>query len=182
MIDSLLLPIHDSIISLFDRRIEFVMEWTESIVVERPVDQVRSAIADEHELMAWSAWPRATGYTCAVEGDGRSLGSEVVFRDRKGIEQGRQRLTRVGPDRVEYRLRNRGPGGRPMTPEVDFRLEPVDAGRTRVHLDFRANVPLPAGARQAVEFLLGRRVRRLHVVDLQQLKEHVETRPVAHEA
>jgi hypothetical protein len=150
------------------------VEWTESIVVDRPVPQVREAIADEHALMAWSAWPQATGYTCAVDGDGRSPGSAIVFRDRRGVEQGRQRLTRSAPDRVEYRLDNRGPGGRRMTPEVDFRLEPVDAGRTRVHLDFRGAVPLPPGPRHVVELLLGRRVRRLHVLDLQQLKRHVE--------
>lgn len=154
------------------------MEWTESIVVDRPLPEVQAAIADEHELMAWSAWPRATGYTCAVDGDGRSVGSAIVFRDRRGVEQGRQRLSMVGPERVEYRLHNRGPGGRTMSPEVDFRLEAVDAGRTRVHLDFRATAPLPAGARHVVELLLGRRVRRLHVADLRQLKEHVEDRSV----
>ena len=150
------------------------MEWTESIVVDRPLAQVQAAIADEHQLMAWSAWPRATGYRCAVDGDGRSIGSAIVFRDPAGVEQGRQRLTRVEPDRVEYRLRNKGPRGREMTPEVDFRLEALDDTRTRVHLDFRATAPLPPGARQIAELLLGRRVRRLHVEDLRLLKAHVE--------
>ena len=83
------------------------MEWTESIVVDRPLEQVHRAVADEHELMQWSAWPEATGYTCAVDGDGRSPGSTIVFRDQRGVEQGRQRLARVEPGRVEYRLRNR---------------------------------------------------------------------------
>ena len=154
------------------------MEWTESIVVERPMPEVQAAIADEHQLMAWSAWPAATGYQCEVEGDGRSLGSAVVFRDSAGIEQGRQRLSAVEADRVEYRLRNNGPGGRLMTPEVDFRLEPVAASRTRVHLDFRATAPLPPGLRQVAELLLGRRVRRLHVKDLEMLKAHVEQAPI----
>ena len=153
------------------------MNWTESIVVDRPLKQVRAAIADEYQLMAWSAWPGATGYSCAVDGDGRSIGSAIVFRDRGGVEQGRQRLTRVDPDRVEYRLRNRGPRGREMTPELDFRLEALDAARTRVHLDFRATAPLPPGARQIAELLLGRRVRRLHVEDLELLKAHVENQP-----
>jgi hypothetical protein len=115
------------------------------------LEQVRAAIADEHEVMAWSAWPSATGYTCAVDGDGRSLGSAIVFRDHSGTEQGRQRLTLVEPDRVEYRLRNRGPLGRTMTPEVDFRLDALDASCTRVLLDFRASAPLPPGARHLVE-------------------------------
>jgi hypothetical protein len=159
-----------------------VVEWSESIDVDRPIAQVQAAIADEHELMAWSAWPAATGYSCAVDGDGRSVGSAIVFRSPDGVEQGRQRLTRVAPDRVEYRLRNRGPRGRDITPEVDFRLQPLDDAATRVHLDFRATVPLPPGLRHVAELLLGRRVRRLHVLDLRQLKDHVEARPVAHGA
>ena len=155
------------------------MEWTESIDIDRPLGQVQAAIADEHELMAWSAWPQATGYSCAVDGDGRSVGSAIVFRSPDGVEQGRQRLARVAPGRVEYRLRNRGPRGREMTPEVDFRLEPLGAAATRVHLDFRASVPLPPGLRHVAELVLARRVRRLHVADLRQLKDHVEARPVA---
>lgn len=154
------------------------MRWTVSIVVDRPLEEVHAAVADEHELMEWSAWPEATGYTCAVDGDGRSLGSEIVFTDLRGVEQGRQRLTRVTPERVEYRLANRGPGGRPMTPEVDYRLEAVGPQRTRVHLDFRADVPLPAGLRRLAEAFVGRRVRGLHVEDLDRLKAHVETRAV----
>lgn len=158
------------------------MQWTETIVVDRPLEQVQAAIADENQLMAWSAWPEATGYVCSVDGDGRTLGSSIVFRDRDGVEQGRQRLTLVQPDRVEYRLRNRGPLGRDMTPEVDFRLDPLDPSRTRVHLDFRATAPLPPGARHLAELLLGRRVRRLHVKDLEMLKAHVEKAPPGREA
>lgn len=154
------------------------MEWTDNIVVDRPLAQVQAAIADEHQVMAWSAWPEATGYSCAVDGDGRSIGSAIVFSDGAGAEQGRQRLTRIEPDRIEYRLRNRGPRGRDITPEVDFRLDALDDTHTRVHLDFRATVPLPPGARQIAELLLGRRVRRLHVEDLERLKAHVENEPV----
>ncbi|QJY51163.1 hypothetical protein [Pseudonocardia broussonetiae] len=110
-------------------------------------------------------------------GDGRSIGSAIVFRNRTGVEQGRQRLTRIETDRIDYRLRNKGPRGREMTPEVDFRLEALDDTRTRVHLDFRATAPLPPGARQLAELLLGRRVRRLHVKDLELLKAHVENAP-----
>jgi hypothetical protein len=46
-----------------------------------------------------------------------------------------------------------------------------------VHLDFRATAPLPPGARQIAELLLGRRVRRLHVEDLELLKAHLENQP-----
>lgn len=155
------------------------MEWSESIVVDRPLAQVRQAVADEYQLMQWSAWPEATGYTCAVHGDGQSLGSAIVFTDRHGVEQGRQRLTLVEARRVEYRLANRGPGGREMTPEVDYRLDDIDGVRTRVHLDFRATAPLPPGLRHIAEAVLGRRVRALHVKDLELLKAHVEAQPAS---
>jgi carbon monoxide dehydrogenase subunit G len=150
------------------------MKWTESIDIDRPAAEVQAAIADEHALMQWSAWPAATGYTCAVDGDGTSIGSAIVFRNASGTEQGRQHLAAVSPTKVEYRLRNRGPAGRDMTPEVDFRIEPLSPSTARVHLDFRNQVPLPPPLRQIASRLIGRKVRALHVEDLRLLKEHVE--------
>lgn len=150
------------------------MRWTVSVEVDAPQADVLGAIADEHVLMQWSAWPEATGYSCAVDGDGTSVGSQIVFTDPAGVEQGRQTLTSVSADRVEYRLRNRGPAGRTMTPEIDFRLEAAGPRRTVVHLDFRAEVPLPAPLRQLAERFVGRRVRALHVEDLRRLKAQVE--------
>jgi hypothetical protein len=151
-----------------------MMTWTLRTDIDAPPTAVQQAIADEHALLAWSAWPEATGFQCAVEGDGTSVGSTIVFRNATGVEQGRQRLTLVTPDRVEYRLRNRGPLGRTVSPELDFRVETLEPDRTRVMLDFRASVPLPPGPRHLVELLLGSRVRRLHVEDLRRLKAHVE--------
>lgn len=153
------------------------MRWTESIDVDRPLPQVHRVIADEHQVMHWSAWPAATGYTCYVDGDGTSVGSAFVFRDTAGVEQGRQRLFAVTPRRVEYRLRNRGPAGRDMSPEVDFRLDELTPTSTRVHLDFRNQVPLPTPLRQLAGLVIGRKVRALHVEDLRLLKAHVEQVP-----
>lgn len=155
------------------------MQWTESITIGRPSNLVREAIADERALMAWSAWPEATGYSCDVEGDGCTPGSQIVFRDGGGRERGRQTLTSVTGERISYRLRNAGPFGREMTPELDFSLEDAGCDTTLVHLNFRADVPLPPPARQVVDALMGRRVRKLHVQDLQQLKDYVEKAPVA---
>lgn len=148
-----------------------------SIDINRPAVQVQQAIADERELMQWSAWPAATGYTCAVDGDGTSIGSAIVFRDGEGVEQGRQHLTEVTATRVEYRLRNRGPVGRDLTPEVDFRIETLGPTTTRVHLDFRNQVPLPPPLRQIASRIIGRKVRALHVEDLRLLKQHLERQP-----
>ena len=153
------------------------MQWTRSIVVERPLAQVQEAIADEHRLMEWSAWPEATGYHCAVDGDGRldRLRHRVPRLHRRRAraaapDEGGARPGRVPP--AQRRPRRAG-----HDPEVDFRLERVDETRTYVHLDFRAAAPLPVGVRQVVELLLGRRVRRLHDEDLERLKVHVEQAP-----
>lgn len=153
-----------------------LVRWTESVVIEGPIARVRQAVADENELLQWSAWPEATGYTCRIEGDGRSVGSAIVFSDAEGTVQGRQVLQSVDENAVDYRMRNRGPGGRDMTPHVRYLLDDIDGGRTRVRLDFDATAPLPPGVRHVVEAFMGRRVRRLHVKDLAQLKAHVEQR------
>lgn len=154
------------------------MRWTESVLIARPVAAVQRAIADEHELLKWSAWPDATGYSCRIDGDGRSPGSAIVFTDTKGVTQGRQVLYAADERTVDYRLRNRGPGGREMTPQLTFRLEDIDGRHTRVHLDFSATAPLPPGLRQLVEAAMARRVRRLHIKDLEQLKAYAEEREV----
>lgn len=163
------------------------MQWTETITVQAPLQRVRRAVADEHQVMAWSAWPQATGYTCAVDGDGTSVGSQIVFTDPRGREQGRQRLEQVSERTtaqgeevvVAYRLSNRGPGGRTMHPEVDFRLRALGPSTTQVHLDFRATPPLPVPLRQLAERFMASRVRALHVKDLEQLKVHAEASAAA---
>lgn len=68
------------------------MRWSESIRIAAPSGRVYSAVRDQHTLMTWSAWPEATGFTCRVDGDGLSPGSQIVFTDSDGVEQGRQNL------------------------------------------------------------------------------------------
>ncbi|MEM9748367.1 MAG: SRPBCC family protein [Actinomycetota bacterium] len=151
------------------------MRWTETIVIEASPERVFEAQLDQGDVMAWSAWPEATGFTCGVEGDGRTVGSEIVFRDKKGAVQGRQRIVEVHDLRVTNRLENRGPFGTTITPRVDFIATPLDDGRTRAALDFEAEVPLPFGLRHLVQAVMSRWARKLHVKDLQQLKTYVES-------
>ncbi len=127
--------------------------------------------------MVWLMSKVGSSRVAVVTGVGRrrSIGSAIVFRDKWGAEQGRQKLTSVTPTRVEYRKRNRGPRGKDMTPEVDFRLEDLGGRQTRVHMDFRAAVPLPPGLCQLAELVMGRRVRALPRTDRQHLKTHVES-------
>lgn len=151
------------------------MRWTETIVIVASPERVFEALLDQHHVMGWSAWPEATGFECGVEGDGRSPGSEIVFRDKKGVVQGRQRIVDVDGLQVTNRLENRGPLGTTITPRVDFVATPLGDERTRAALDFEAEVPLPFGVRHLVQAAMSRWARKLHVKDLEQLKTYVES-------
>lgn len=150
------------------------MRWTETVTIDKPVAEVFEAVRDQRVLMRWSAWPDATGYSCAVEGDGRSVGSAIVFTDSGGTEQGRQRIVEIGAGLVRNRLRNRGPRGQWIEPAIDFRLEPYRNG-TKVELDFDVEPPVPALLRPIANRYLERKVRPLHVEDLRRLKVLLET-------
>lgn len=152
------------------------MKWTETIVIDRPQTAVYLAVLDQHTLMQWSAWPAATGFTCAVHGDGTSPGSQIVFTDADGTEQGRQTLTSADGTTVRNVMKNRGPGGRDIEPKVDFRVEAVGSGTTRVSLDFEVDPPVPALLRPIANTWLSRKIRPLHAKDHQQLKDLVEQR------
>jgi carbon monoxide dehydrogenase subunit G len=150
------------------------VRWTESIFIEQTPERVLDAIRDQNVLMRWSAWPEATGYTCAVEGDGRSVGSEIVFRSADGTVQGRQRITAIESSAVRNTMRNRGPRGTWVEPTVDFRVEAQGAG-TMVHLDFDVTPPVPRLLHPVANRYLARSIRPLHVEDLRRLKALVET-------
>lgn len=123
------------------------MHWTETVTIDAPVDVARAAVRDQRHVMAWSAWPEATGFTCSVDGDATSVGSEIVFRDRTGTVQGRQHIVDVTDDgdtrTVVNQLENRGPFGRTMRPRVDFRTTAVNAQRTEVGAGLRRRHPVP---------------------------------------
>lgn len=151
-----------------------MIAWTESVTISRPSDAVYAAVRDQRVLMQWSAWPAATGYSCAVEGDGVSVGSSVVFRAPNGQEMGRQTMTVVNATEVRNRLRNLGPGGRPIEPEVDFRLTVLGPSETRVALDFRVSPPIPKVLHPVARLYLTRQIRPLHRQDLLNLKTMLE--------
>ncbi|WP_043440777.1 SRPBCC family protein [Arthrobacter sp. L77] len=150
------------------------MQWTETITIEAPRDIVYQAVRDQHTLMRWSAWPEATGFTCRVDGDGMSPGSQIVFTDQKGVEQGRQTLVSADPGIVRNTMRNRGPRGRWVSPNVDFHVDPVTPTQTRVSLAFDVDPPVPRIMKPLANRWLRRSIRPLHVKDLQQLKDLVE--------
>lgn len=150
-----------------------MVQWSESIDIRRRPDVVFEAMRDQHTVLTWSAWPEATGYRCAVSGDGRSVGSEIVFSDSAGRHRGRQRITAVGDAVVRNTMRNRGPGGRWVEPRVDFRVEAHGDG-TRAFLDFHIEPPVPRLFLPVAHWYLRRAIRPLHVEDLRRLKRLLE--------
>jgi hypothetical protein len=149
------------------------LRWSESIHIDSSPDAVLEAMLDQHKVIEWSAWPDATGYQCAVFGDGRSVGSEIVFSDPAGKHMGRQRITEVGKNIVRNTMRNRGPGGRWVEPLVDFRVE-SDGEGTRAYLDFEVLPPVPKILRPLAHRYLKKTIRPVHVEDLRRLKLFVE--------
>lgn len=149
------------------------MRWSESIHIDARPDAVFAAMLDQHTVIRWSAWPEATGYRFAVSGDGRSVGSEIVFEDSSGRQMGRQRITNVTDNVVHNRMRNRGPAGRWLEPAVDFRVE-RDGEGARAFLDFEAEPPVPKILRPLAHRYLRKSIRPLHVEDLRRLKAMVE--------
>lgn len=150
------------------------MQWIESITIDRPKATVYAAVVDQHVLMQWSAWPEATGFTCRVEGDGTSPGSQIVFSDAEGVVQGRQTLLSEDGTLVRNQMKNRGPRGRDIEPRVDFRVEELGPTSTRVSLEFEVEPPVPALLKPIAARWLTKSIRPLHVKDLEQLKALVE--------
>lgn len=136
-----------------------MISWSEHVDVVCSVDDVWQAVADQHRVMTWSAWPKATGYACSVDGDGTSVGSGIVSTDG-GV--------------VRNRLANRGPAGRTVEPEVDFRFDQLAPGTCRVWLDFRLQPPVPTLLPPLVGAVLRRGIRPLHCEDLANLERDVE--------
>jgi carbon monoxide dehydrogenase subunit G len=149
------------------------LRWSESIHIDRDPETVFAAMLDQHTVIKWSAWPEATGYRCAVAGDGKSVGSEIVFADPSGNRMGRQRITEVGKSVVHNQMRNRGPAGRWVEPTVDFRVE-QDGDGTRAYLDFEVAPPAPRLLLPFAHRYLKKSIRPLHVEDLRRLKRLLE--------
>ena len=61
-----------------------------------------------------------------------------------------------------------------MTPLVDFNIDPITEGRTRVSLAFEVEPPVSRLVKPLANRWLRRSIRPLHVKDLQQLKDLVE--------
>lgn len=144
------------------------------VVVNRPIEELRPLVSEGDQILEWSAWMEATGYTCSTTGASGEVGSAIEFRNPAGRLQGTQTLTRLTSDQALHQLTAKN-GPFTLRPTVLFRLRALDPARTEVALDF--DNPMPVPLRVLAKLGLERWVRRLHRKDLEQLKAYAESRP-----
>ncbi len=152
------------------------LAYNETVVVAAPVKDVYDDIRLQERLMRWSAWPRETKSTCAVdtgaavEGEDGTVGARTVFFS-KGKRIGHQEIVALEENQTVAMVLE-GPGP-PHRPRLTFRLSPAGEGQTRVVLDFVNAFPRPFNA--IWHFAgLSRWTRRMHRLDLEGLKAFSE--------
>lgn len=152
------------------------VEYTETIVVDAAVSDVYDDIRLQDRLMRWSAWPRETQSTCAVDTggavDGRdgAVGARTVFFS-KGKRIGHQEIVAL-QNSAEVAMTLVGPGP-PHRPSMRFALTPDGPARTRVDLHFVNALPRPFNAIWRFAGLSAW-TRRMHRKDLEGLKRFSE--------
>lgn len=150
--------------------------YTEEITVAAPISDVYDDIRLQDRLMRWSAWPKETKSTCAIdtsaapESEDGTVGARTVFFS-KGKRIGHQEIVALEKDQT-VTLVLVGPGP-PHKPRLTFRLSQAGDGKTRVVLDFVNTFPRPFNA--IWHFAgLSRWTRKMHLLDLEGLKAFSE--------
>lgn len=154
------------------------VRYTETLTIDAPARVLYDNTRLQTRLMQWSAWPGATGSTCALENTDGDVGARTVFFS-KGQRFGHQEVTRLvdapaaDPEAalaVELAIVSKGPPQKPVL-VVDF--VPVSATRTRVSLHFTNTLARPFHVVLRAAGMV-RWTRRMHVKDLQGLKRYSE--------
>lgn len=150
--------------------------YTEKIVVDASIEDVYDDIRLQDRLMRWSAWPKETKSTWAVDTaaartreDG-SVGARTVFLS-KGKRVGHQEIVSL-KENEEVAMTLVGPGP-PHRPRLTFELIPEGRSRTCVLAHFVNELPRPFNA--IWHFAgLSKWTREMHRKDLSGLKAFSE--------
>ena len=150
--------------------------YSERVTVDAPADRVFAHIACQQDLMAWSAWPAATGMSCRVEGADARVGARLVYL-KNGRPMGDQTVTELVPgERVVLALSDPTPFG--QVPVVAFDVTARGPDRSEVVLSFTNRFRRPFNLLVAV-LRIPRWVQALHRKDLHGLKAFCEGQPAA---
>jgi len=148
-----------------------VVCYSEKIIVDAPIEQVYDNIRLQERLMLWSAWPEATGSTCALENTDGNVGARTVFFN-KGKRFGHQEIIDLKPsEKVSLTLVNSGP--LKHTPYLDFNLYALSKTQTEVTLNFVNTYQKPFQV-PAKLFGIVKWTRALQIKDLEGLKTYSE--------
>jgi len=150
--------------------------YSEEVTIGAVASEVYDDIRLQDRLMRWSAWPRETKSTRAVDvsasvgGADGAVGARTVFFS-KGKRIGHQELVALEENRsVAFVLEGAGP---PHRPRMTFRLEPLGESQTRAVLDFVNDFPRPFNVLWHFAGL-SRWTRKMHRLDLAGLKAFCE--------
>ncbi|MEM1364949.1 MAG: SRPBCC family protein [Pseudomonadota bacterium] len=146
------------------------VEYTESIEIRAPIEEVYDDIRMQERLMRWSAWPAETNSTCALEGVDGLVGARTAFFN-KGKRVGHQEVMKLKDNQL-VSLTLVGPGP-PHKPELTFQLHEIADNRTRVDAHFVNQLPRPFNAIWKFAGLTNW-TRSMHRKDLVGLKQFSE--------
>ena len=153
------------------------VEYTEEIIIRAPALDIYDDIRLQDRLMRWSAWPKETGSSCAVDtksahqGRDGELGVKTVFFSKKSKRVGHQEIIGLlEAKEIVMTLEGAGP---PHHPWLAFRLHPEGPETTRVELHFVNKLPRPFNALWRFAGL-SKWTRRMHIKDLEGLKAFSE--------
>ena len=146
------------------------VSYTERISINAPLHQIYDDIRLQEHLMRWSAWPKETNSTCAVEGTDGQVGTRIAFFT-KGKRVGHQEI--VGfQENTEISLTLVGPGP-PHRPSLTFEMKTLDEKQTEVLANFIKELPRPFNI--IWKFAgLSKWTRKMHKLDLKGLKAFAE--------
>lgn len=144
--------------------------YTEEITIDAPAQHVYDDIRLQEHLMRWSAWPKETKSTCAVEGIDGQVGTKTAFFT-KGKRVGHQEVVGLTPGQ-QVALVLRGPGP-PHRPRLTFELRALADNRTQVLAHFVNDLPRPFNALWNFAGL-SKWTRAMHRKDLMGLKAFSE--------
>ncbi|MEM6759090.1 MAG: SRPBCC family protein [Pseudomonadota bacterium] len=159
-----------AVIAVLSLAAPVTVAYTEEIAVAAPIDQVYDDIRLQEHLMRWSAWPKETKSTRAVEGRDGEVGARTAFFT-KGKRVGHQEIVSL-KENEEVALTLVGPGP-PHRPRLTFELRADGENQTRVMAHFVNQLPRPFNANWKFAGLT-KWTRAMHRKDLQGLKAFSE--------
>ncbi|WP_422106502.1 SRPBCC domain-containing protein [Winogradskyella sp.] len=176
MITTMLLTIGMSLfISLLvlNAKLPTKIQYVEEVTINAPIHSIYDAVRYQEQLMAWSAWPKATKSQCAVKNVDGKLGAQTVYL-KNGKQFGYQEVTDLQDnEKVSFYLTSKAPFEQDT--RLHFYFQERDNNNTNVMLYFDNTLKRPS---HIFPHILGiiKWTHGMHLKDLAGLKKYVENK------